>query len=315
MRWLSPTITQYFQARNIWGTEYHAWTSGAPVNSTLPGQYSGVDSPASGTKYTVAWFAYFRVETRAYAKNDENPNDSNIYLQIKITTVHNKLWTSNTNAADGFIDIGLIAFDASRAAPSYTEQSGIYLHNQDSAKNQLYTWAGISDSNIICGVVADNGYKTGQTVPGGTWGTHVNGVDTPVGTKTFTLVFSQNDFNEDGTLKESKRMMPFVHSTRYHKNEAGSMVDVTGLTLEPTLDINLEVDPFIYIPWAIMKSGKWESCNRRDDGLMVCKNGSFSKVVKNSIVSMVVNGKLPSTSNGFRVQGGKWEVSPITPDE
>lgn len=310
MQWLTPTITQHFQLRQIWGLGSHAWTSGAPASGIIIGENSSVDSPVtSGNPYTVAWYAYFRVNTRAYTKEDENINDENIYIEIKIATLHNKLWTSNASEQDGFVDIGVLSWDSNRKPPAETIVSQEYIHNQSAAKTQLYDWAGISDSNVICGVIADNGYKTGQTVPNGAWGTHLGGIDTPVAERTFTMVFDASYFNDDGTLKEQYRMMPFNYALRSHPGSG-----TVRMTLDRTIDVDLSVDPFIYIPWAIMKNGQWVSCNRRPDGLMVYKNGSFSKAVRNSILARVRNGKLPSNANGFRMKNNKWQVSPITPD-
>lgn len=310
MEWLTPKVTQYFQARNIWGVGNFGWTSGRPTNETRQGSFSGVDSPASWCDpYTVAWYAYFQVDTRAYDNLDENPNDENIYIQVDITTLHNKLWTSNSPASDGFIDIGLIAWDADRVPPAKESVSGLYLHDQANAKSQLYNWLGITDNNVICGIIADNGYKTGQTVPSGSWGAHVSGTDTPTAKRSFSLKFGPSAFEDDGSLKDSYKYLPFSHATRYHDN------DLTGLNSSRTLDIDLSLDPFIYIPWAIKKSDGYVSCNRLENGLTVYKDGGWNHVVKNSILSRVINNKFPRTSNGFRIKNSKWDVSPITPSD
>lgn len=310
MKWISPAVTQHFQSRIIWGEGNAGWSSGAPRNGTVQNTFSGVDSPSAGSAYTVAWFAYFKVETRAYTKSDENTSDNNIYLQVNITTVHNKVWTSNVAPVDGFIDIGLIAWNPNRQN-DHLYTTGVYLYDQESSKAQLYNWLGLDGNNVVCGVVADNGNRTGQTIPGGPWGSHPGGVDTPVGTRTFTLTFGSNDFNSDGSLKAEKRVLPFCQASRWHMEDPSQI----GMSVDPTLNIDLTVEPFIYIPWGIKKSNGYQTCNRLPDGLMVHKGGSWSKVVKNSFMSRVVGNSFPSTSNGFRIHSNKWEVSPLTPDD
>ena len=310
MEWLTPTVTQHFQVRQIWGADADKckWASGSPVNGIIQGAYSGVDSITSGS-YTIGWFAYFTVQSRAYTKSDENPNDDNVYIRVQITTNHNKIWTSNEQPAGGFVDIGLIVWNPDRKPPATTTSSSLYLSNESASQSQLYDWAGINNNNVVCGVMADNETKRGKTLPNGTWGTHASGDDNPVSIRTFTLTFDDSAFTDDGGLKDECKMMPFVMASRWREQET-----MTGMAINRTLDIDLTVDPFIYIPWAIMKNGQWVSCNRRSDGLMVYKNGNFSKTVKNSVLARVVNGKLPSNANGFRMKNSKWQVSPITPD-
>lgn len=309
MEYLTPTITQYVQIRELWGAagDRMRWKSGIPSGVRM-GETSIVDTPDSEVPYTVAWFTYFRIDTRAYDKLDENPNDDNIYLEIKITTIHNKMWTSTESPADGFIDIGVLAWNPTRKPPASTTGYPLVYQDHEAARRQLYEWAGIDENNIICGVIADNKSKLGMVDPGGTWGSHPNGEDVPRGAIPFTMTFTPDSFNDDGTPKE--QYMPFVWASRWH--EASN--DTAGLQVSRTVDIDLSIDPFIYIPWAVKGSNGYLSCNRLPDGLMVHQNNSWSKVVKNSILARVVNNKFPKSANGFRVKREKWSVSPITPD-
>lgn len=308
MKWISPKVSQWFQVRTHWN-DGDGWVSGAPINGIIQGKFEGIDRPLSPI-YTVAWFAYFQVDTRAYTKLDENPNDTNVYMQVDITTIHNVIWTSAVSAKDGFIDIGIITWAPGVEPGSKTNAGPEYLYNQSASKAQLYDWIPTNDSNVVCGVIADNGNRTGQTVPIGSWGSHGSGDDNPVPTRSFELVFTEADFNDDGTIKDEKRHLPFLMATRFHPPDRS-----VSLASNRTLDIDLSVSPFEYIPWAIRKNGSWVSCNRRDDGLMVHEGGGWNKVVKNNFIAQVRNGKIPINANGFRVQRNGWNVSPITPDE
>lgn len=316
MKWLTPTITKHFQIRTIWGANASSctWSSGTPWNKLVKeGSYSGTDSPSG--RYTAAWFAYFTVNVRPYTKLDENPSDNNIYLDIKIITNHNKIWTSNEASAGGFIDIGLIAWSP-KNKPSYpnavidTTSTNLYLNDYQNALKQLYGYAGVTDDDVICGAMSDNGQKTGGTVPNGTWGSHPNGADSSARTQNFTLKFDESCFKDDGTLMDKYKRLPFYMLSRYRPDDSHATLAVTA-----TIDTDLSIDPFIYIPWGIKKSTGWLSCNRNNNGLVVREKGSWSKIVKNSVLSRVINNKFPSSSDGYRVKSEKWNVSPITPPD
>lgn len=290
------------------------WSSGASSYVMQGGAFDPTDHPV-GDPYTLAWYAYFKMDVRAYTKSDENQSDTNVYLKVTLTTQHNKVWSSNDTAhQEGFVDVGAIVWNSTPPLKKqpYSFEGGFdgLLYDQDGAIRQLYDWAGVNDNNVVCGIVGDNGQMKAKTMPVGSWGTH-NGTDSgALAPREFTLVYPESCFNNDGQLKEEFRKPPFawVHRGRQ------AVLPLADLYVEDTIQINLDIDPFIYIPWAIRKSGEYLTCNRREDGLTVYKNGGFNKVVTNSILSIVVGNNFPNNSNGFRIHNNKWEVSPITPD-
>lgn len=312
MRWRSPTINKYFQMRRIWHSPDHSpsWNSGT-VAEVVEGTYVGTDSPKSvddgGDLYTLAWYAYFYMNARAYDLVDEDPSDENIYLSITIRTVHNCVWSNTeTDKTENFNDIAVLVWTTSNKQPyDIEEDMPILLGDYEAAVDQLYNWAGIDGGNVVCGCVGDIGAQESMTTPGGSWGQHA-GTDTAwpdVEDKSFTLTFPPSAFNADGSLKDEYKILPFVFAKRSREPSDAEAI----LEVERTVTIDLNIDPGMsYIPWAIRKQGSYVSCNRLADGLTLRKNGSFAKVVKNSAVS--------SKPDGQRVQGNRWIASPITPE-
>ena len=327
---VSDIFTQRFQYRQLWGTSDRGWANGAQNGVSLGNP--GTNNTPTGN-WTVAWFLDCTCQFYAYTKNDEDPDNFNVYIKIDIECHHNKLWTSNDTPSGGYIDIGAIYLspDNKPAPPSTyrefthnatTADSGspIYLHNASGALSQLESDIGANNGTWLAGVICDNGTKEGKTITPGhdhdsSWGTH-SGTDSSGWTITHTLVFTPSDYDDDGKMNLENVVIPFYIATRWWPSE---LVTKSGITT--LFDFDLTGDPFSYVPWAIRKSGSWRSCddhrdsNNNKNGLMVRKSGSFSHLILNS----PLNPNVPGDSNGFRVVDKtktgrrRFGVSPKTP--
>lgn len=313
MEWLTPTtIVKYFQIRRIWCSylDYSPYWHSGITDEVYEGKFNGIDYP-EGDLYTIAWYAYFKVAIRAYDRVDEDPTDTNIYLQVKITTIHNAVWSSIEPEHEHFNDVGALVWTVSnQQPPAHVENQAPLLGNYQAAINQLYNWAGVNNNNVVCGVVGDIGSKEAKTLPNGTWGTH-SGTDTPVAERTFTLTLPASAFNPDGSIKPAYSVLPFV----FCKRSREPVDEEAILETVRTINLDLTLDPFIYIPWGVRKSGDFVSCNRLAAGLTKKTSSGFTRIIKNSILSRIVDGQIPSTSNGFRKTQTSWEVSPLTPED
>ena len=333
MEVVSKTFKQRFQYRKLWGSEPNHWNNNAP-NGVYLGVWNGTGTNTPEGVWTVAWFMDCLAEMYAYTMYDEDPTDLNVYVHINIHCNHNQLWTSNDVAANGYIDIGAIylnpnnlpAIDQNTGkrealrvwhhpCPSGEEPDGnapIYLENPTGAKYQLEQDIGASRGAWLGGVICNTKSKEGQlitppNIPDGGWGVH-NGTDANGWDLVSVLTFGPDAYDGDGKLKLENVQMPFYIASR-----GWTSWYQTDSVLESLFDFDIVGDsPFVYIPWAIKKSGNWVSCNRRSDGLSTRKSSNWSTHI---IVNSPLNPNVPGDSSGFRKTGNKWRVSPLTPEE
>lgn len=320
MIWIGPRVTQTFQIRWSWGDVdgadrpiHHAWANGS---EGITRNGSVRDDYPTGT-WALAWFCDASIDVRPYIKSDTDPNDENIYVEIGITINKSKVWSCNmiTPATAPFIDISGIVWDPSKK-DTYTQVYSPLYGDVSGSENQLFGWSG---GTTLAGVSGNNQSRGARTWPGGSWSTSHNGTNTPVSRRTFTVTFTEDDFDESGSLKPSKRKMPFYSVSRWHPGYDSQGRDEVDLSSYSILNFNLSGIEFKYVPWAIAKTN-WKTCDRIEgdrnkDGLTVRKSGAYNNhIIMNDMFSKVIGNRIPDDADGFRIVKNKWAVSPITPE-
>ena len=332
---VSDTVKQRFQYHRLWGTKSHDWNNHAPQGLYYAGtgDYSA-DHPEEGIAsghdaptgiWTVAWFLDCTAEMWA-AINEDDPDDLNVYIEVRITCKHNKMWTSVDDPVNGFIDIGGIYLEPDSAPNIWTHSgaSSVYLGNKPLSIKQLEDDIGVTKGAWIGGVICDTHDRDGQVVKP-TPPKRSSDLVVPDGyddysnwTYTHELVFGPEDYDHDGHMEIDSITLPFYVALRWWDAET-----VVKVSLEKLFDFDIIGDnPFQYVPWAILKNSNWRSCdnhktNNVKDGLMVMKSNSWSHLIVNN----PLNPKVPGDSNGFRVVDQtktglkKWGVSPKTPSD